>query len=175
MGSISTFFVCIISGVILICSVPCWSEIKNQETALPESELPNTQPAFQVQAGKLGIVGVHFQSGTETIDERYMEQLQKIASELNSDKLHSARILIQGHSDNKGPADLNLSLSRLRAKKVMDLLVERFGVDRKRLTYDGAGETVPIATNDTESGRSLNRRIEFIYLGETGKKQSEKP
>ncbi len=168
MKSISTFFACIISGVIILCSAPCWSEIKKQETALPE-----TQPAFQVQAGKLGIVGVHFQPGMETIDERYMEQLQKIAAVLNSDKLSSARILIKGHSDNKGPADLNLALSRLRAKNVMDLLVVRFGVDGKRLTFDGAGETSPIATNDTESGRFLNRRIEFIDLEETGKKQSE--
>lgn len=173
MRSISTFFICIISGVILISSVPCWSETQNRKTALSDSELQKTQPPFQVQAGKLGIVGIHFPSGTETIDERYMEQLQKIAYELNSDKLHSARILIRGHSDNKGSAERNLALSRLRAKKVMDLLVERFGVDRKRLTCDGAGETSPIATNDTESGRFLNRRIEFIYLGETGKKQSE--
>jgi outer membrane protein OmpA-like peptidoglycan-associated protein len=173
MESISTFFACIISGVMILCSVPCWSEIKKQETTLTESGLTENQPAFQVQAGKLGIVGVHFQSGAETIDEKYMEQLQKIAAVLNSDKLYSARILIRGHSDNKGPADLNLELSRLRAKKVMGLLVDRFGVDGKRLTCDGAGEKSPIATNETESGRFLNRRIEFIYLGETGKKQYE--
>ena len=48
----------------------------------------------------------------------------------------------------------------------MELLVNDFGVDAKRLSYDGAGETAPIASNDTESGRFLNRRIEFIYLGE---------
>jgi outer membrane protein OmpA-like peptidoglycan-associated protein len=154
MKPISILLTCVSFIAVLFLSTPCWSEIKE------------VQPAFQVQAGKLGIVGVHFKSGITTIDQQYMGQLQKIAEVLNSDKLHSARILIKGHSDSKGSASLNLKLSKLRAQKAMELLVNKFGVNESRLACDGVGETSPIASNDTKSGRFLNRRIEFIYLGE---------
>lgn len=131
-----------------------------------ESSLPDHRKAMEIQAGKLGIVGVHFRPGASEIDDRYMEQLHKIAEALNSDKMLSAKILIKGHSDSKGSVDQNLALSRRRAQNTMELLINRFGVDPKRLSYAGEGETAPVASNDTESGRSLNRRIEFIYLGE---------
>lgn len=184
MKTMSTFFVGTLLGTIVFFASPCWSETKKQEVPtqaiLAESAPPDSRQTLEIQAGKLGIVGVHFKPGTDGIDDQYMEQLHKIAEALNSEKLISAKILIKGHSDSKGSADQNLELSKRRAQKAMELLVNKFGVDGNRLSYDGAGETTPIASNDTESGRFLNRRIEFIYLGEMdseqplhGKKQSE--
>ena len=52
------------------------------------------------------------------------------------------------------------------AKGKVEFLVTNLGIDPSRLTSRGYGETMPIATNDTDSGRALNRRVEFKILGE---------
>jgi outer membrane protein OmpA-like peptidoglycan-associated protein len=72
----------------------------------------------------------------------------------------SMKIEISGHTDNKGSAAYNLKLSEARAKSVVDFLVSA-GIDKNRLTYTGLGFSEPVASNDTEEGRQLNRRIEF--------------
>jgi outer membrane protein OmpA-like peptidoglycan-associated protein len=74
------------------------------------------------------------------------------------------KVQVSGHTDNVGsPAD-NLKLSNNRAKAVVDYLVSK-GIDIKRLTWKGYGETKPVADNKTEEGRALNRRTEFTIVG----------
>jgi outer membrane protein OmpA-like peptidoglycan-associated protein len=73
---------------------------------------------------------------------------------------------IQGHTDSKGSDSYNLSLSDRRAASVVAYLVQNLGIDPSRLTSKGYGEGMPIATNDTDAGRALNRRVEFNILGE---------
>ena len=70
---------------------------------------------------------------------------------------------IAGHADAQGPDDLNMALSRRRAQAVFEYLVAN-GEDPGRFQVIGYGETRPIADNDTEEGRSRNRRIEFVAL-----------
>lgn len=67
---------------------------------------------------------------------------------------------IGGHTDNVGSASYNKKLSEARAKAVVDYLSEN-STDSSRMTYKGFGFEQPIATNDTEMGRQLNRRVEF--------------
>jgi len=69
-------------------------------------------------------------------------------------------IRVEGHTDSVGPEEYNLELSYRRAEEVRDLLVAR-GVDPGRIEVVGFGETMPIATNDTEAGRQMNRRVEI--------------
>jgi outer membrane protein OmpA-like peptidoglycan-associated protein len=64
---------------------------------------------------------------------------------------------IQGHTDNTGRPEFNLTLSELRAKSVVEYLVLN-GIASSRLQYKGFGETRPVTKNETEEGRSLNRR-----------------
>lgn len=71
-----------------------------------------------------------------------------------------SRIEIRGHTDNTGKADDNLILSEKRARAVYNYLVSA-GIDKKRLTYTGLGQTQPVATNETIEGRQKNRRVEF--------------
>ena len=73
------------------------------------------------------------------------------------------RIEISGHTDNKGSAETNQKLSENRAKAVVDYLIQH-GINSNRLEYKGYGFTQPIATNDNEEGRQLNRRTEFKIL-----------
>jgi outer membrane protein OmpA-like peptidoglycan-associated protein len=76
-----------------------------------------------------------------------------------------ARLRIEGHTDNKGSAELNKRLSNARAAAVVNWLVKH-GVDRKQLTSTGFGFDKPLDTNETEEGRANNRRVEFHIEGE---------
>lgn len=70
---------------------------------------------------------------------------------------------ISGHTDSIGSDAYNLNLSRLRAKSVADYLISQ-GVEAHRLEVRGYGSRFPVATNDTEEGRQLNRRVEFKII-----------
>lgn len=72
-------------------------------------------------------------------------------------------IEMSAHTDNKGTDDYNFKLSDNRAKSVMDYIISK-GVAASRITSHGYGETKPVATNETDEGRQLNRRVEFKIL-----------
>jgi OmpA-OmpF porin, OOP family len=73
------------------------------------------------------------------------------------------KISVEGHTDNQGADAANRDLSRRRAAAVATWLASR-GIDRKRISSEGLGTTRPIDTNDTESGRQNNRRVEFHVM-----------
>ncbi len=75
----------------------------------------------------------------------------------------SLQIAIHGHTDNVGGTAFNLDLSERRARAVANYLIEQ-GVAASRLEWKGFGASRPVATNDTEQGRALNRRTEFLIL-----------
>ncbi|MFC0446251.1 OmpA family protein [Pseudidiomarina halophila] len=75
-------------------------------------------------------------------------------------KYEKTTMVIEGHTDSTGSAEYNQRLSENRALAVRNHL-NRNGVDARRLTAMGFGESQPIATNETESGRQLNRRVEL--------------
>ncbi len=70
------------------------------------------------------------------------------------------KVEIDGHTDNTGSAAYNMTLSERRAKSVMNYFVDR-GIESERLTVKGFGFTQPAASNDTEEGRTQNRRVEL--------------
>lgn len=78
-------------------------------------------------------------------------------------------ISIHGHTDNTGGSQTNLILSRQRAMAIYNYLVSR-EIDTRRLTYEGFGDSKPIADNQTEAGRRLNRRVEFVLSKKLNKK-----
>ncbi len=73
------------------------------------------------------------------------------------------KVEIAGHTDNVGSEEYNLRLSQKRAEAVVRYLVSK-GIDPSRLIAKGYGESQPIASNDTEEGRALNRRVEFRII-----------
>lgn len=78
-------------------------------------------------------------------------------------KYPQLKIQINGHTDNVGEESDNQTLSENRARSVYRFLIEK-GISANRLSYKGYGEVHPISDNDTEAGRSRNRRTEFIIL-----------
>lgn len=75
-------------------------------------------------------------------------------------------VVLEGHTDSIGKESANLALSEKRAFSVRNELVLR-GVAPERLTVVGLGKSRPLAPNDSELGRKLNRRVELLIIGET--------
>jgi len=73
------------------------------------------------------------------------------------------RLEIAAHTDNMGSFEYNMTLSQKRAQSIVDYLVEK-GIEAERLIGKGYGESRPIASNTSEEGKMLNRRVEFIIL-----------
>jgi outer membrane protein OmpA-like peptidoglycan-associated protein len=75
------------------------------------------------------------------------------------------RVGVYGHTDNRGAMDLNMRLSKERARSVMNYLGSK-GIAQNRLESEGFGPNKPIADNNTDDGRARNRRVEFKILAE---------
>jgi outer membrane protein OmpA-like peptidoglycan-associated protein len=132
-------------------------------------ELAQNIPGAKVERVGEGIA-VTFESGllydfdSDIVKSEARKNLRTLAQSL--DKYPGSDILVVGHTDAVGPAPYNLSLSERRASAAADYLVLQ-GVSRTRVSTRGMGETDPIAVNDTERGRELNRRVEVaIYASE---------
>lgn len=102
--------------------------------------------------------GVNFKSGSAELTGDSVESLTDIASFLTNQP--DLRLVVAGHTDSAGSAVLNMQLSQKRADAVKYFLI-RAGVDSDRMQAVGYGETDPVASNATASGRAQNRRVEF--------------
>jgi len=105
---------------------------------------------------------IQFASRSVELEPVSLIELNKLLLLMNDNP--SIKIRINGYTDDVGSDADNLKLSETRARAVVDYLVKN-GIDAKRLTSEGFGETKPIADNSTETGRGLNRRTEFIVTG----------
>ncbi|MCA1778574.1 MAG: OmpA family protein [Xanthomonadaceae bacterium] len=106
---------------------------------------------------------VLFEVGKSELLDSGKQSLQDVIELLENES--DKNIRIEGHTDSSGPAALNLRLSEQRAQAVRDALIE-LGVDAGRLQAVGMGEDFPISSNETEQGRSSNRRVDVIVLNE---------
>ena len=100
---------------------------------------------------------IEFATGSDVINAQSAALLTSIAEEA---KACPGVLRIEGHTDNQGSAELNADLSLRRANAVRIALISR-GLIADQLIAEGFGPSVPLASNDTELGRSRNRRIQF--------------
>ncbi|NTW88828.1 MAG: OmpA family protein [Desulfobulbaceae bacterium] len=115
--------------------------------------------------------GILFSTGSATITSTSRNNIDKLARILNRYKETS--MVIEGHTDSIGSDDANQVLSEKRADAVANLL-EVYGVSGRRLSPVGYGETRPVSSNETESDRKLNRRVEvLIYANDDLKRQAD--
>jgi outer membrane protein OmpA-like peptidoglycan-associated protein len=114
-----------------------------------------------VEKDKIRITEViYFDTGKATIQSRSHSLLDEIASTIQANP-NIKKIRIEGHTDAQGNDLANLKLSQARAESVRSYLISK-GVAAGRLDARGFGESYPITSNDTEAGRSQNRRVEFM-------------
>jgi outer membrane protein OmpA-like peptidoglycan-associated protein len=112
--------------------------------------------------GKIDIYGILFDVDRTELKAESRATLEEVAKLLKSDP--SLRIEVAGHTDSTGGADHNLRLSVGRAAAVVNALVGTYGIDKSRLQPRGYGDTKPVAPNDSDQGRSKNRRVELRRL-----------
>lgn len=104
---------------------------------------------------------IFFETDQYILKSESVAELTKLIGFLNENS--GVSIEIRGHTDQTGTREYNDQLSLMRARSVYQYLIDH-GIDSRRLQYHGYGFTLPVATNDTEEGRQLNRRTEFRIL-----------
>jgi len=112
-------------------------------------------------AGHVAIYGIHFDFDKATLkpgSEKVLIEMVKLMKQYPS-----LRIEIQGHTDSIGIRSYNLGLSERRAKAVKSFLT-LYGIAATRMTIKGYGPDKSVASNETEEGRALNRRVELKKL-----------
>ncbi len=108
---------------------------------------------------------VFFDNDKSAIKDQYKTEIAKVAEKMREYPNSSARI--EGHASKTGPsARYNQRLSEARAVAVQSMLTNEFGIAPNRLSTVGYGYDRPIAPNDTEEGRAMNRRVYAIITGD---------
>jgi len=122
---------------------------------------PDTRSKL-ITEGKLTTYGITFDVNKANIKPESYGTLNDIATVLKENP--SVKVKIIGHTDSDGDDALNLDLSKRRAESVKSELSSGFGIDASRMQAEGAGESKPVASNDTPANKAMNRRVEFVKL-----------
>jgi len=108
----------------------------------------------------LSLTGIGFRSGKSTIEPDSFPLLAKLGDAVRL--FPNATVSVEGHTDNQGSDSANLLLSQDRADAVRQYLITNLGVDAEKISSIGYGKSRPVTSNDTETGRARNRRIDVV-------------
>ena len=108
----------------------------------------------------LRLTGLTFDSGQSQIKPESFDLLGKVEKAI--DVFPRSELIIEGHTDSFGGDDSNQKLSQERAESVQQYMINAMRIPTYRLIATGYGETRPVASNETESGRRRNRRIDIV-------------
>ncbi len=111
---------------------------------------------------------VLFNTGQASLNPGAYSTIDRLAAALKEDP--ARKVLIEGYTDSTGSEELNLQLSEARAQSVQAALMQR-GVAADQITAVGKGESNPVASNETASGRQQNRRVVMIFSEAPGRQQ----
>lgn len=135
-----------------------WATVKYRDIRIATG--PEAQPVRQLLRGRtLSTHAILFDVGSATIKPGSYAFLNELIEVLQSRR--TLKLEIHGHTDSDGTDADNLSLSERRANAVRDYLVGK-GVEAKRLSVKGYGESKPLRRGNTEQDKATNRRVEFV-------------
>ncbi|MDO8412853.1 MAG: OmpA family protein [Gallionellaceae bacterium] len=120
----------------------------------------DTQEGFRPYPGRITLTALDIQFDKQRTDvkRQYHEQLASVADFMKQNK--TATVTVEGHTSNEvGTVAERLKLSQQRAQNVVNYLVDKFGIERNRLTAVGFGQARRVAYNDTKAGERENRRV----------------
>jgi len=133
----------------------------NQEKEMRDALAASEAAAIRREGNLLAVTfkgDVTFDTDSTVIKPGLYAEIDRVANVLT--RYPETLIRVEGHTDSIGSDSYNMDLSIRRAASVRDLLVQR-GVSGARMETVGFGKSMPVATNDTEAGRQLNRRVEI--------------
>ena len=104
---------------------------------------------------------IQFEYGLASLSSDYQAGCERLAQWMLENP--GVNIRVEGHTDNVGSVPFNMALSEDRATSVQHYLLER-GVVASRIFVEGKGPLEPIADNETEEGRAINRRVQVVIL-----------
>jgi len=110
--------------------------------------------------GKVAVYGVYFDTDKSEVKPESKAALSEMAKLLQQNP--QLKVFVVGHTDNQGAPAHNTDLSQRRADAVVKALAGEYKVDAKRLAAKGVASYAPVASNDAESGREKNRRVELV-------------
>jgi outer membrane protein OmpA-like peptidoglycan-associated protein len=141
----------------------------NQTVALPgatdqEKVINRTVEMRKLEVGAVSVLrNLYFDFDKASFKQESYNELNKLERMMLQNP--NLKVEISGHTDNIGSKNYNQLLSRRRAEAVKDFLTKK-GIDARRISVIGYGETRPLASNDDDKeGRELNRRVEFKVTG----------
>lgn len=110
--------------------------------------------------GHAVVGGVLFDTGKTDVKAESAPALQEVVKLLQEDT--KLKVYVVGHTDNVGALAANMELSKARAASVVKELTAKYGIAAERLAAYGDGPYAPVTSNDSEDGRTLNRRVELV-------------
>ncbi len=112
-------------------------------------------------------MNVNFSTGSDQLTNDSLTEIEKVATFMR--KYNSVSGVIEGHTDSRGAASFNETLSQSRAESVVKTLVDQYGINSSRLSAKGYGESNPVASNETAEGRQQNRRVSAVFEAQVTK------
>lgn len=141
--------------------VDAQERLRNSVASIEGSFTPDEARVYrQGEDVVISLLGIRFPSGRSSIDGSSAPLLRKVQQALQL--FPDSSLSIEGHTDSNGSDSANLILSQDRADAVKHYVVTNFGADAEKISSIGYGEARPVATNETQEGRSRNRRIDLI-------------
>lgn len=138
-----------------------WVETVKQSAMKQEVVLNAAEIKKAVQEdGKAVLYGIYFDTDKAEVKKESTPSLQAIADFLKNNP--GIKIFVVGHTDNKGSWEHNLQLAKARAEAVVTALITVYKIEAARVQAQGVASLAPVNTNDTEEGRSKNRRVEIV-------------
>jgi len=131
-------------------------DLMNQDVVADASSMANSIK----ETGKVALYGIYFDTGKSVLKPESLATIQEIARLLKADA--ALKVYVVGHTDNVGSFEANIKLSQERAAAVVNALVTQHSVSAASLKAYGDGPTAPVASNEKEEGRALNRRVELV-------------
>ena len=132
------------------------------ETALKQEVVANAAALTSGLGanGHIVVNGIFFDTGKADVKPDSSAALDEVVKALKQDP--KLKVFVVGHTDNVGAVAANLDLSKRRAAAMVQVLTTKYSVAADRLQSYGNGPYAPIASNDSEAGRTLNRRVELV-------------
>jgi outer membrane protein OmpA-like peptidoglycan-associated protein len=132
------------------------------EKAAMSQEIKASADAFAnglKATGHISVDGIYFDTGKSELKPESQPAIDEVVKLLKADR--ALKLFVVGHTDTVGPLDANIKLSQDRSQAVVQALVAN-GIEAARLKAHGNGPFAPVTSNDNETGRATNRRVELV-------------